>query len=657
MLSLSDPIMSAEDAVRYYVGYYAEENTGQWFGAGAKHLGLSGKVNGETFGHLLKGFLADGKTALVQNAGAEDRTCGWDFTLSAPKPVSVLWGILPEPERNKVEQIHRQAVERTLEIAEEKFGVVRRGKGGKIHAQADLTFALFDEYTSRANDMQLHTHCILINTGVTEDGKTGAIHGINFFRAKMLLGAVYQSELAVRLSHELNLNLTPENVGFGIEGIPQDFCRSQSKRRQAIEKALADRGLGSAEAAKIAALDTRPRKQVADLEKLFPVWQEAARAFGWGRVEALKLIHAPKQAIIKSESFAQELKSALAQISEADRNKKNILRAVKNTAIAHGVNGAQFLEAWQGIPIPREEPQKGNQKRQTHSREKSSSQAILEPSQKVRPSEKLASEQTSESKKHSRQTDARKGPNSIQEKAQQTKKSEGERNDRASGQEKKKSRVHQATDKNESGQQREKAGQTTEEKKANGKRQQSQTQKPQNIYQPSRAQRRRNLQFQREFGAAIDRIFPERQTRERLTRLAYRMAEIYDPDKKTLNESIAQLRPGAERAFIHPESPRPFPNSPLPSIKWLRVTKIALGDKPRKWGNIAWKIKVLGGEFRIQKSLLCPGAPKWSPLHGIEIPALRLTAKKPHSPQTKKSGTTHQAGRPQNQSKENGQSH
>jgi hypothetical protein len=126
----------------------------------------------------------------------------------------------------------------------------------------------------------------------------------------------------------------------------------------------------------------------------------------------------------------------------------------------------------------------------------------------------------------------------------------------------------------------------------------------------------------------VDRIFPEKQTRHRLTKLANRLAEIHMADNETLERTLAHMRPGAERSNIHVESPRLFPNSPVSPIKWWRVPKLAIGEKPRKWGDIIWKKNLPIGGLRLQKRRLCPRAPKWSPLHGIEIPALHFCFKR-----------------------------
>jgi hypothetical protein len=49
------------------------------------------------------------------------------------------------------------------------------------------------------------------------------------------------------------------------------------------------------------------------------------------------------------------------------------------------------------------------------------------------------------------------------------------------------------------------------------------------------------------------------------------------------------MRPGAERSFLHVEEPRLFAKSPISPVKWWRLPKLALGEKPRKWGDITWK--------------------------------------------------------------------
>jgi hypothetical protein len=104
--------MKGAGAGNYYLDlaqedYYANraEAPGQWAGAGAKRLGLSDEVQPEAFLNLLRGYSPDGRTALVQNAGAPDRQSGWDLTFSAIKELSTFVAVnrlaRPRPEQGR----------------------------------------------------------------------------------------------------------------------------------------------------------------------------------------------------------------------------------------------------------------------------------------------------------------------------------------------------------------------------------------------------------------------------------------------------------------------------------------------------------------------------------------------------------------------------
>ena len=214
MLSISNPMKSAEGAVAYYLderkeNYYLNgiDKQGRWFGGAAGPLGLSGTVDRESFRNLLNGYSADGSMALVQNAGKPDRQTCWDMTFNAPKAVSVLWAMSSPEIRQEIEAAHQQAVETALRIAEKVGGISRRGQGGKIHERAELLWATFQEGTSRAQDPHLHSHAVLLNFALRADGTTGSLHSTNLFRWKMALGAIYQAEFAARLGHDLGLGI------------------------------------------------------------------------------------------------------------------------------------------------------------------------------------------------------------------------------------------------------------------------------------------------------------------------------------------------------------------------------------------------------------------------------------------------------------------
>jgi len=225
MLSISLPMHGVGHA-DYYLelaqqDYYTAQGNdpGAWFGRGADQLGLHGELRSQSFEHLLWGRSPDGKRPLVQNAGNPSRQTAWDLTFSAPKSVSVLWALAPEDVRAQIEAAHRQAVGAALGFLEETTGLTRRGKAGARLERADLVFALFSHYSSRALDPQIHTHCLLINLAVRRDGTTGALWSKEFFRAKKAAGAVFQVELASALRERLGLAIELANIGFQLSGV------------------------------------------------------------------------------------------------------------------------------------------------------------------------------------------------------------------------------------------------------------------------------------------------------------------------------------------------------------------------------------------------------------------------------------------------------
>ncbi len=303
-MSISLP-MRGGGAGEYYLKLAREEYytkslgpPGQWFGKGAEALGLSGEVKPEQLKNLLEGKSPDGDRNLVQVQQWKDRErqSGWDITFSAPKPVSVLWSQSDAQVQKTIEKCHDLATRKSLSFLEENAAITRRGEGGRIHEKASVVWAIFQHGTSRANDPQLHSHAVLINVAVREDGSTGALQSREFFKLKMAAGAIYQLELANQLREKLNLKIVHEKVGFHIEGVPKELCKEFSKRRQQIEKVIQREGDSSAKASRRAAEITRPAKHESSREQLFAQWQETGRAHGWGPEQARELLqNAAKQ--------------------------------------------------------------------------------------------------------------------------------------------------------------------------------------------------------------------------------------------------------------------------------------------------------------------------------------------------------------------------
>jgi len=263
--------------------YYLEtgEPQGHWIGEAARKCSFPELVAPEAFSHVFSGFAPDGKTPWIQNAGDKKHQPGWDLTFSAPKSVSVLFGVGEPDVRQEVVASHDQAIRSVAAYLEKELTLTRRGKGGVVQEQAKPFMAAFQHITNRNQDCQLHTHLLVMNVGLRDDGSTGTILSKPFFEQKMMLGAMYRSELAFQLVKRLGLELEAKQTWFEVKGIPKNLLRDLSSRRQEIEAALEKGGYESARSAEVAALATRTDKAHRPQADLFQAWKEHSESYGF----------------------------------------------------------------------------------------------------------------------------------------------------------------------------------------------------------------------------------------------------------------------------------------------------------------------------------------------------------------------------------------
>lgn len=329
MLTISNAVKGAVSG-RYYTedardDYYVNRinEPGRWLGKGAELLGLSGKIQGEFFQNLLDGFTPNRSSPLVQNAGSEKRQCGWDLTFNAPKSVSVLWALSSLDVRKQIEQAHQSAVAYALENIERVAGVTRRGPRGEIKEPAALVFATFQHGTSRALDPHLHTHAVMVNLGLREDGTTGTIQSKKVFQQKMFAGGFYQVELAKALRAELKVAIKVEPVGFHVEGVPRELCQAFSKRRRDIENTLDEWGAKGAVSAKLAALATRKKKQQVAQAQLLANWQKEGEDLGWNAERLRAAVRENAKKHDQEQSSGLPIKAATTKRSKASSRNIN----------------------------------------------------------------------------------------------------------------------------------------------------------------------------------------------------------------------------------------------------------------------------------------------------------------------------------------------
>ena len=294
MLSLHSLGTAGGGAGRYYTAlarddYYTQggEPPGEWQGQGAAEWGLAGAVDATALQNVLQGFDGTGQHAQVQGAGG-DHHAGWDLTFSAPKSVSVLWATTGDPTtRAAIQDAQRAAVAATVAFMEKHCAFTRRGHAGMDRERvAGLAVATFEHSTSREQDPQLHTHCLVANVALRQDGTAGALDGRHLYRWKMALGALYRAELAAQLQSRLPVQIDRDRSGFAIRGVPEAIQAHFSKRSDQIQEWLAAHGGEGAKAAEAATLSTREHKPEIDRPALFDRWQADGHARGWGPEQA-----------------------------------------------------------------------------------------------------------------------------------------------------------------------------------------------------------------------------------------------------------------------------------------------------------------------------------------------------------------------------------
>ncbi len=325
-------------------GYYTSgpEPPGVWFGGGAEAKGLRGPVQAADLEKLMRGLDPDGRR-LVQNAGDKDRRAGVDLCFSAPKSVSVVWAVGDAVTRQHVEAAHDAAVRRTLTWFEQKVASCRVGKGGKDRERAEIFAALYQHGSSRNQQMQLHTHALLLNVGLTADGKKRALDTADVLYSKMLLGQHYHVELANELTARLGVVCEKRQSWFEIAGVPDAVLKHFSSRRQEILEHLAATGHSSSQAAAVATLATRREKEHLPREVLLQRWQAEARALGFDAEQIRELCG---QAPVRDTSW--EAKEAVARALEkltrqhSHFTERELLRAALEDAPGRGVWAARI---------------------------------------------------------------------------------------------------------------------------------------------------------------------------------------------------------------------------------------------------------------------------------------------------------------------------
>ena len=279
--SAADYYSDLKKAAEYYDGGKVPS---RWLGTGAALQNLHGEVGRAALRDQLSGTVrdADGQQRQlgIQRAGEWQHRAGWDFTVSAPKSVSIESLV---HNRGDVDNAHRKAVNAAIDYLE-KHAAVARINGQYVNT-GNLTVAAYDHVSSRAGDPQLHTHLLIANVTHDRDGRARSVSNERPLEHRKAADSVYHQALSRELQR-LGYSVRHDRQGHvEIASYTPQQLADFSTRSKEIEAALAARGQtregSSAESRQIAALATRSPKNLPETrEAHIDRWRAQADLLG-----------------------------------------------------------------------------------------------------------------------------------------------------------------------------------------------------------------------------------------------------------------------------------------------------------------------------------------------------------------------------------------
>ncbi|MBD2451143.1 relaxase domain-containing protein [Nostoc sp. FACHB-152] len=302
-------------ALNYFIKNYNHQGKSRWSGQAAEKLGLSGAIEKEqVFKNVIEGRTPDGKEHLnARMVNEKKRRAAIDCTFSAPKSVSLMALVGGD---TRLVKAHHRALEKTISLMEERYATTRVIEGDKRHriSTGNLLVAQFDHIESRSLDPHLHTHCLVMNTTQTPDGKWYGLVNSEIYANKKFLGMAYQSYLAdevMKLGYEIEPKLHGQ---FELKGFKEEDLQVFSKRRQQI---IAKCGVNSDWHQREKVWDkTRQRKHLVSHDELLSLWHEEAQKLGITFVKPGEPKLQSNNDTDNKRNINQILKDAIAHCSE-----------------------------------------------------------------------------------------------------------------------------------------------------------------------------------------------------------------------------------------------------------------------------------------------------------------------------------------------------
>lgn len=292
--------------------YYEQTGNpvGRWAGRGLDALGLRGLPAGTAVTELAMAHvfregcdpisrLPLGRPYRQMSPGAgRHAVAGYDLTFTAPKSVSVAWGLADPATRARLYDAHRAALASALQFVEQSVIRTRVGAAGCRQVRArGMIAAEFDHWDSRAGDPNLHTHVVITNKVAGLDGVWRSLDGRTMHAAAVTVSELYDALLADEVTRQLGATWSlrdrgeRRNLAFELDGVGDDLLAEFSTRSEQIHGAeqrwaqdFAERRgrapsrTETTKARQHLTRETRPPKVVRALRDLVADWANRARA-------------------------------------------------------------------------------------------------------------------------------------------------------------------------------------------------------------------------------------------------------------------------------------------------------------------------------------------------------------------------------------------
>lgn len=324
----------------YYLGQERAAVEGaRWFGRGAWGLNLAGPVSPAALARTLRGEPPNGGRLTAPHA-----VRAYDLVFTAPKSVSLAWGLGGVAVEEAVRVSHAEAWAAAAGYLAERAVAVRRASGAdrRLVPVEGIVAAAFTHRESRAGDPHLHTHLVVANLARGTDGRWSALDGRGLYAHARAAGALYGSQLRRALTDRLGVEWVRTVAGRPeIAGVDPVAIGGFSSRSAEIRAELAVRGSRSNTARRVAWASTR------DVDPTVPVragdrgerWRRRAARLG---VAAVVVAGGPSRIAVPAAVEEHRLAAALHRAGDAPRRRH--LVAAWADAVLPGATVASVLD-------------------------------------------------------------------------------------------------------------------------------------------------------------------------------------------------------------------------------------------------------------------------------------------------------------------------